>query len=527
MVPPTGLCGRRRPPCLAPPPGLGHRGPRRADRLRRRDRGGPRRLADPVELRVPRAATTTRTGVRAAGIGDLGRGRIRADGGRRPGAVGVAPRGPRESQRGPGGGVGRTTRPAITTAARPSENPHARRRHRHRLRRPGHRHLPGRERQRGHLRRQGRRQDRARCRPAGCRSTSRACPSWSSATAATAGCSFTTDLAAGDRRGRAGLHRRRHAAGRRRRRPTCSGVWAVGRRRSPSTSTARRSSSSRAPCRSAPTPSSPDRMAEATGVPVRRRQQPRVPQGRGGDRRLHEARPRRRRRPPARGRRACCASCTRRSCAPSGRSWSCRPRAAEMTKYVANAMLATKISFINEMANLCERLRRRHQRRPPRHRPRPADRLPVPLPRRRLRRQSASPRTSARSSTWPSRSALPLELMEAVDAVNEAQKQRPVRQDPRALRRRRCAGKTHRRLGPGLQAADRRHPRGPGPGPDRRPAGRRASRPRPRPRGDGQRPGHLRRQARPTATGPTAPWRGPTPWRSSPSGTSSATPTSR
>jgi UDPglucose 6-dehydrogenase len=29
---------------------------------------------------------------------------------------------------------------------------------------------------------------------------------------------------------------------------------------------------------------------------------------------------------------------------------------AEMTKYVANAMLATKISFINEMANLCERL---------------------------------------------------------------------------------------------------------------------------------------------------------------------------
>ena len=33
------------------------------------------------------------------------------------------------------------------------------------------------------------------------------------------------------------------------------------------------------------------------------------------------------------------------------------PESAEMTKYVANAMLATKISFINEMANLCERLR--------------------------------------------------------------------------------------------------------------------------------------------------------------------------
>jgi UDPglucose 6-dehydrogenase len=32
------------------------------------------------------------------------------------------------------------------------------------------------------------------------------------------------------------------------------------------------------------------------------------------------------------------------------------PESSEMTKYVANALLSTKISFINEMANLCERL---------------------------------------------------------------------------------------------------------------------------------------------------------------------------
>ena len=32
------------------------------------------------------------------------------------------------------------------------------------------------------------------------------------------------------------------------------------------------------------------------------------------------------------------------------------PESAEMTKYVANALLATKISFINELANLCEHM---------------------------------------------------------------------------------------------------------------------------------------------------------------------------
>ena len=56
------------------------------------------------------------------------------------------------------------------------------------------------------------------------------------------------------------------------------------------------------------------------------------------------------------------------------------PESAEMTKYVANCLLATKISFINEMANLCDGLRRRHRRRPPGDRVRPADRLQLPSP---------------------------------------------------------------------------------------------------------------------------------------------------
>jgi UDPglucose 6-dehydrogenase len=33
------------------------------------------------------------------------------------------------------------------------------------------------------------------------------------------------------------------------------------------------------------------------------------------------------------------------------------PESAELTKYVANALLSTKISFINEMANMCERMK--------------------------------------------------------------------------------------------------------------------------------------------------------------------------
>jgi UDPglucose 6-dehydrogenase len=97
------------------------------------------------------------------------------------------------------------------------------------------------------------------------------------------------------------------------------------------------------------------------------------------------------------------------------------PESAEMTKYVANAMLATKISFINEMANLCERMG--------------ADINEV---RRgighdvRIGFQFLFPGSGYGGSCFPKdvRALLamahsldaPLNLMEAVDRVNEAQK---------------------------------------------------------------------------------------------------------
>jgi len=97
------------------------------------------------------------------------------------------------------------------------------------------------------------------------------------------------------------------------------------------------------------------------------------------------------------------------------------PESAEMTKYVANAMLSTKISFINEMANLSERMG--------------ADINDV---RRgighdaRIGFQFLFPGAGYGGSCFPKdvrallamsrRLETPLQLMEAVDRVNEAQK---------------------------------------------------------------------------------------------------------
>ena len=201
------------------------------------------------------------------------------------------------------------------------------------------------------------------------------------------------------------------------------------------------------------------------------------------------------------------------------------PEIAEMTKYVANCLLATKISFINEMANLCE-----------------AYGADINEVRRgighdqRIGFSFLFPGVGYGGSCFPKdiravihmaqSRGLPARMMEAVDAVNEAQKD--------VLARKILAhfggdgaGQDGRRLGPGLQAPDRRRPRGPRARPDRRPARRRgrasgSTTPRRSPTS-----GPSTATGSPTATAPTAPSNRPTPWRSSPSGTSSATPTSR
>ena len=96
--------------------------------------------------------------------------------------------------------------------------------------------------------------------------------------------------------------------------------------------------------------------AAASRPPLRRGLEPGVPQGGRRGRRLHAARPHRHRHL----RHAESEELLREVYAPFNRNHDkiivMDVRSAELTKYAANCMLATKISFMNEMANLAERL---------------------------------------------------------------------------------------------------------------------------------------------------------------------------
>ncbi len=98
------------------------------------------------------------------------------------------------------------------------------------------------------------------------------------------------------------------------------------------------------------------------------------------------------------------------------------PESAEMTKYAANAMLATKISFINEMANLCDRLGAdiNDVRKGIGHDQRIGFQFLFPGP---GYGGSCFPKDVEAIVAMGRRTGLPLKLMQAVDAVNDAQKQ--------------------------------------------------------------------------------------------------------
>jgi UDPglucose 6-dehydrogenase len=98
------------------------------------------------------------------------------------------------------------------------------------------------------------------------------------------------------------------------------------------------------------------------------------------------------------------------------------PESAEMTKYAANAMLATKISFINEMANLCDRLGAdiNDVRKGIGHDQRIGFQFLFPGP---GYGGSCFPKDIEAIIAMGRRIGLPLRLMQAVDEVNDAQKE--------------------------------------------------------------------------------------------------------
>jgi UDPglucose 6-dehydrogenase len=98
------------------------------------------------------------------------------------------------------------------------------------------------------------------------------------------------------------------------------------------------------------------------------------------------------------------------------------PESAEMTKYAANAMLATKISFINEMANLCDRLNAdiNDVRKGIGHDQRIGFQFLFPGP---GYGGSCFPKDVEAIIAMGRHTGLPLKLMQAVDEVNDTQKQ--------------------------------------------------------------------------------------------------------
>ena len=244
-------------------------------------------------------------------------------------------------------------------------------------------------------------------------------------------------------------------------------------RRSPARSTATRSSSPSRPCRSAPAARSqsiirasrdPDADFDVASNPEFLREGSAIED-------FMRPGPGRRRRRERAGARGHARSSTGRSTSSRRRSSSPTLETAELIKYAANAFLATKITFINEMADLCEQVGADVQDVAARHRPGRAHRPQVPARRARATAAPAFPRTRWRWLRTAQEAGAPLADRRDRGRGQRARKQRMAEKIVAA-----CGGssrgKTIARARPHLQAQHRRHARQPEPGHRARAAGR-------------------------------------------------------
>ena len=133
-------------------------------------------------------------------------------------------------------------------------------------------------------------------------------------------------------------------------------------------------------------------------------------------------------------------------------------RTAEMIKYASNAFLATKISFINEIASICEKLGADVTQVARGHGSRRPDRRGVPGRRRRATAARASRRTSRRWRTWRRSRAATRSCCGRCMEINRDARRSVVLKLRAALGAARRGD--DRRAGAGVQAEHRRPARG-------------------------------------------------------------------